>query len=203
MSAVATVEKPTERGPHASRVPSTGWIWLGVCIGVLGLAVAIFWSVIGVKGYLNRVDDLARMSIPGQISVQIPDTGKQFVYYEGQGSASIEQLGIRVTDPQGRTVGLEPYRLDLRYDAPGNSGRVGRALATFSATDVGSYGVNAAGTAPAGSAIAIGESVARNVVPTLLGVVAVFLLSVGGGLALVIATVARRSNARKNSWPMR
>ena len=44
------------------------------------------------------MSDLSRMSIPGQMTVKIADAGERFLYYEGQGPASIEQLGIQVTD---------------------------------------------------------------------------------------------------------
>jgi hypothetical protein len=196
MSAVATVEKPTEHRSASSRRPSGGWVWLGSVVGVLGLAGAIVWGVIGVSGYLNRVNDLARVSIPGQRIVQRP-AGEQFVYFEGRGSASIDQLGIHVTDPRGQAVALEPYRLDLRYD---HSGQVGRALATFQADAAGSYRVNATGSAPADSRIAVGESVAKSVIATLLGIVALLIVTVGGGLTLVIVTLVRRSRARMQVW---
>jgi hypothetical protein len=182
-------------------MPSAGWIWLGSAIGALGLAAAIVWGVIGVTGYLNRVNDLARMPVPGQMTVQIA-SGEQFVYYEGQraGSpASLGQLGIQMTDPQGNTVALEPYRLDLRYDAPGNDGLIGHALATFRASGTGAYRVSATGTAPAGARIAVGESVAKNVIPTVLGIIALFLVTVGGGLALIVMTLVRRSSVRRGA----
>jgi hypothetical protein len=196
MNAAATIERPTKQGSSSPRTPSTGWIWLGSAIGVLGLAAAVVWGVISVSGYLNRVNDLPRLSVPGQIRVQIPKAGEQFLYSEGAGSASLDELGIRVTDPRGQTVALTPYRLDLRYD---HSGQVGRALATFEANGAGSYRVAATGTAPAGSRVAIGESVAKNVIPTLLGILALLLVTVGGGLTLVIATVVRRSTARRRA----
>jgi hypothetical protein len=196
MSAIATVEKNTGRSSTSPRMPFTGWIWLGSVIGVLGLAAVILWGVIGVTGYLNRVNDLSRMPVPGQMTVQIPGAGEQFVYYEGQGSASMGELGMRVADPHGQTVALEPYRLDLRYD---HSGQVGRALATFWANESGPYRVNATGTAPTGSRIAVGESVAKSVIITLLGIIALLLVSLGGGLALVIVTLVRRSRARTPS----
>jgi len=130
------------------------------------------------------------------MTVQIPNAGEQFVYYEGQGTASMDQLGIRVTDPRGQAVALEPYRLDLRYD---HSGQVGRALATFQADGAGSYGVSATGAAPAGSRIAVGESVAKSVIATLVDIVALLFVTVGGGMTLVIVTLVRRSRARRHS----
>jgi hypothetical protein len=197
MSAVGTIEKPSGRSSTSPRMASTGWIWLGSVIGVLGLAAAIVWGVIGVTGYLNRVNVLSRMPVPGRMTVQIPNSGEQFVYYEGQGTASMDQLGVRVTDPRGQAVALEPYRLDLRYD---HSGQVGRALATFQADGAGSYGVSATGAAPAGSRIAVGESVAKSVIATLVGIVALLFVTVGGGMTLVIVTLVRRSRARRHSW---
>lgn len=196
MSAVRTVERPIERDPMQRGLPSKGPIWLGAVIGVLGLAAAITWGVVGVRGYLDRVKDLTRMSVPGQTAVEISGAGEQFVYYEGEGSASLDQLGITVADPQGNPVGMDPYRLDLRYDPPGQPGWLGRAVATFRATVPGTYRVEASGSAPPGSSIAIGASVARDVIPTVLGILALLLVTVGGGLALIIVTLVRRSRAR-------
>jgi hypothetical protein len=195
MSALAEIERPAE-APSSPRMPSTGWIGLGIVIAVLGLATAIVWGVVGVTGYLNRVKDLSRMPVPGQMMVQVAGSGENFVYFEGQGPATLEQLRVRVTGPQGQVVALEPYRLDLRYDAPGNPGQIGHALATFQASGTGACRVTATGSAPAGTRIAIGESVAKNVIPTLLGILGLLLVTVGGGLALIIVTMVRRSNAR-------
>jgi hypothetical protein len=196
MSAIASIERPVEQRAPSPRTPSRGWIWLGSVIGVLGLATAIVWGVIGVSGYLSRVNDLSRMPVPGQMPLRIAGAGEQFIYYEGRASFPIERLGIEVADPRGQASVLEPYKLDLRYDALGNNGRIGYALATFQATGAGAYRVTAAGTAPAGSRIAIGESVAKNVIPTLVGIIALLLVTVGGGLALIIVTLVRRSSAR-------
>lgn len=198
MSTVATIERPVRRAMRSPKMPSTAWIWMGGLIGVLGLAGAIVWGAIGVTGYLQRVEDLTRMSVPGHLSVQSEGAGEQFVYYEGGGVVPLEQLRLQVTDPRGETVALEPYDLDLRYDAPGNTG-VGQALATFRTAGAGEYAVTSAGAAPPGSTVAVGESVAKNVIPTLFGVFALLLVTVGGGLALIIVTVARRSRVRSDS----
>lgn len=46
--------------------------------------------------------------------------------------------------------------------------------------------MSATGTAPADSRIAVGASVGQSIIPTLLGIIGFFLVTVGGGLALVI-----------------
>jgi hypothetical protein len=195
MRAVITIEKQTENGSPTRGAPSKGWVWLGGAIAVLGVAAAVILAVIGVQGYLHRVSGLTRLSVPGQMTLPVA-AGGQFVYYEGQGPIPLARLGIRVTDPSGHAVALEPYGQDLRYDAPGNSGRLGHALATFQASGAGPYLVSATGAAPVGSTIAVGESVAKSVVPMVIGIVALVLVTVGGGLALIIVTLGRRSSAR-------
>ena len=87
--------------------------------------------------------------------------------------------------PRGSAVTIRGYDNDLTYDAPG--GVTGTAVATFRASQSGTYVVSATPTEPGGK-LAVGESVAADLTIPLLGSGAVVI--VASGVAVTIATQA-------------
>src|ERR1700693_2570868 len=81
--------------------------------------------------------------------------------------------------------------------SPAFTGTPGPSVATFNATVAGPYRIEAAGTAPPGTTLAVGDTFFTSVLGYGLGALATLLLGVGGGLTLVIVTAARRSRARR------
>ncbi|HZC99120.1 MAG TPA: hypothetical protein VFA46_02680 [Actinomycetes bacterium] len=195
MNAVRTAPRPqaapSPRPPRPARTPSAAWYWVAAGIAVIGLAAAAVWAVAGIRDYRQRIDGFARVTAPGQVAVQVSGTGNRVLYYEGAGSPSLSQLGILVADPAGVTVQVHGYLGDLRYDAPG--GTVGRALGSFRADTTGTYQVRVTSTAVEGGQIAVGDNFMAKTVASVLMVVALALVALGGSLALAVVTVVRRS----------
>lgn len=148
---------------------------------------------------MNQVNGFQRMTVPGTATVQVTQPATRVLYLEGpRAAAPAGQLGIRVTGPAGSAVAVAAYHGDLRYDVPGESGRVGKAIASFRAAAAGDYRISA-GTATAGTGgtLAVGDDVMWDVVPHIAGAAAVFLVGVGAGLTLIIITGVRRSAAHR------
>ena len=151
-------------------------------------------------GLTNQVNGFQRMTVPGTATVHVAQAATRVLYFEGPRTAPPSgQLGIQVTGPAGSPVVVSAYRADLRYDVPGESGRAGKAIASFHAAAAGDYQISAGpGTSAGGGGgtIAVGGDVLWDVVPHIAGAAAVFLAGVAAGGALIIVTAVRRSGRR-------
>jgi hypothetical protein len=195
-----TMSTPTLQRPRGVTISvrpltSTRGYWFGGVILVIGLIASLAWGVAGVFRTNERSDGFMRISIPGETTMRIERTGGQVIYYEGVDVPILNDVAVQVTDPAGRSVPVDPYIGDLRYDAR-DATDVGRAIATFDATMTGPYTITVRGVSQPLGRVAVGPSVAGILAPTLFGAAVVLLIFGGGGLALVIATAVRRSRDR-------
>jgi len=163
--------------------PKARWYWIGGAIMVLGFAAAIAFGAVGFFGISNTVDDFARVS-PGSETVDIDSRGRRVIYTEG-GSffASVE-----VVAPSGERVTTSRYLTDLEYDFNGDSGR---AFATFDAAETGRY------TVTTDTDIAIGESIAGDLVRTIVIPLIIIAVTSLIGLVVIIVTAVKRSGSKK------
>jgi len=182
-------------------MPSTLGYWIGTLVGVLGLALVGALVVMTVGRMNDHIDAFARTEIPGTVTVSLEASEGRTIYVEGLAPLPLAALDLRITDPNGKDLVVRPYGLELRYDVPGFPGAVGYAIGTFRTTIGGSYRLQAEGTAPPGTTLAVGDSFATSIVGYALGAFVVLLLTIGGALALVIATAVRRSTARRQGVP--
>jgi hypothetical protein len=193
-----TMQRP--RGVTISVRPltSTRGYWFGAVIMAIGLIASLVWGVAGVFRMNERIDRFARISIPGEATMRLEQTGGQVIYYEGVDVPILNDVAVQVTDPAGRSIPVDPYIGDLRYDAR-DATDVGRAIGTFDATVTGPYMITVRGVSQPLGRVAVGPSVAGILAPTLVGAAALLLLFGGGGLALIILTAVRRSRDRQRA----
>jgi hypothetical protein len=184
-------------------MPSTLGYWTGALVGVLGLALVGALVVMTVVRTNDHVDAFPRTEVPGAVSVSLEASEGRTVYVEGLAPLPLAALDLRVTDPNGDDVVVRPYGLEFRYDVPGFPGAVGYAIGTFRTTVGGSYRLQAEGAAPPGTTLAVGDSFATTLLGYTLGAFVLLLLTIGGALALVIATAVRRSTARRRAFSER
>ncbi len=192
---------PPRRPDTASsrKMPSTAGYWIGAIVAVVGLALA---ATLGVMTFVRMNDHLntfPRMSIPGTMTVNLDASTGRTIYVEWIAPLPLAALDLRVTDPNGKEVVVRPYVIDLHYDVPGFTGNMGHAVGTFNTTVAGPYQIEAAGTAPSGTTLAVGDTFYTSILGYGLGAFAALLLALGGGLTLVIVTAVRRSRARRAS----
>ena len=184
---------PTLSAAAPERHRSTRWYLAAGTVFVLGLLAAGAWAVVGVVAAWQAPDGFARSTLPGSATVQVTDAGTQWLYYEhtdGTPVASLDQLGVRITAPDGQSATPQPTSFTMAYDA--KAGDVGTAIATFNATTPGTYTVSA-DTAPApGTALAVGPSVAQPLRTPLLGAAAVLGLCLVASTGLIITGLRRR-----------
>jgi hypothetical protein len=196
-----TMSTPTLQRPRGVTISvhprtSTRGYWFGAVILVIGLIASLAWGVAGVFRMNERIDGFTRISIPGKATMRIEQTGGQVIYYEGVEVPILNDVAVQVTDPAGRSIPVDPYIGDLRYDAREATG-VGRAIATFDATVTGPHMITVRGVPQPLGRVAVGLSVAGILAPIVFGAAAVLLIFGGGGLALMIVTAVRRSRDRQ------
>lgn len=152
---------------------------------LLGIVVAIAFGVISFFGIADTVDDFARVS-EGSDTVRIDSTGEYVVYTEdGSFVASVE-----ITSPDGEPVSTSRYLTGLEYDF---NGRSGRAIATFDADDTGRY------TVTTSTDVAIGRSIAGDLIRTILIPFVVAGIGLLTGLIVIIVTAVKRSGSKKRA----
>jgi hypothetical protein len=183
--------------------PSTAGVWIGTIILAVGVIAAAIWFFTTIARLTSRIDDLPRVTVPGQMTVPLtPGTYHLYVEYP---DASIDpgpagaMSPIAVTDARG-----EPLVVSASTDFSYNFGsHAGRSAGQFVVTDAGVYTISAQldGTTPFET---IDVALAKNgiidptqVVGGVLGSIALGAVSALVGLILIIVTLVRRSRWRR------
>ncbi|MGA8046680.1 MAG: hypothetical protein WCA30_10510 [Dermatophilaceae bacterium] len=184
---------PTPPASPAAR-PGTWGYWLGALVAILATAGAIAWGTMTFLDWRSHVQDFSRLTAEGTTSVSVTDPGRLFIYVEHDRSATRPAApSVTVAGPTGDAVALRAYGAQLRYDVPGEPGRVGDAVLSFQADEPGSYQVTVADLEP-GTAVAVGDHLARGWIPPVVGSIALLLGGILAGVVLVIVTAARRAS---------
>ena len=172
-------------GQEAPRKPASSLgYWLAAMVAFAAVAGAIGWFVVGLTSLGDKVDDLHRVTVPGQAVVEL-EAGKQSVYWEGGGA--IPPLEITVREVDGPAVEVGPHGGEVTYEVDGRSGT---SVAGFEVDDDGRYLVVVGGDGAQGI-VAVGPGVGGQIVSAVVGGLAIFF----GGLllcGLVIILTARR-----------
>lgn len=180
---IATSPPPPIHDPS-----SRSWFWLGIGVAAIGLIVGLAIGITSFQDSQQQVDAFARSSVPGTVTAQVDEPGRQVVYYEGDLSVSLEDLVVDITDAAGAEVAVAPYESELIYETAGAT--LGRAIATFDATQVGAYEIDVSGMDT--GQVTVGESFARLALPGIVAGLAIAGLSLAAGLALWLVSVLRR-----------
>lgn len=95
---------------------------------------------------------------------------------------------VSISGPAGSTVAFAPYEGELIYETTDVT--LGRAIASFDATQIGSYEIEVTGIDT--GQITIGESYSRLALPGVLAGLAIAGLSLVAGFALWLFSILRR-----------
>jgi hypothetical protein len=197
-----SVSRPggSEPSPRSRPRASTLGYWLAAVIMLAGLiGGGVLAGITGFDAY-ERLTDMPRAAVPGDVIFDITKTGDQLVYYIGEADTSWRELGVNVTGPDGRDVQVKNYLLGKEVvtitaqDHQGEHATHPRfAVATFNADLIGRYEVATTSAAEDGAEIAIGENLMGPVVFRLFGALAVALAGIVAGAVLITVTAVRRS----------
>ncbi len=175
--------------PAAQSARKHGPLSLCLAVSILATVALVALLATGALNAFSGVDQLARASIPGVVSVNAPRAAEMVVYHEGGVPASLNELGLRVRGPDGVTVATKPYGLDLRYQ---HDHQVGTAVASFTAPAAGRYLISTT-AAELGARLAVGGDLGAAIMLTDLATVGVGLAALTA-IAVVVALALRRSN---------
>ena len=180
----------------------SAWAWVILWLSVTGLIGAMAWSFFSYGGLQDRLAELPRTAVPGEVDIEISEPDTLTVYYEdptanntfvvqssGANTLTSAPVELTVTGPSGDLVETAPYERDLRFDY---DGRVLIAIATIEATDAGTYTVAAEGDVADSARVSVGHIVVFGLVANVIGVVGLFLASVFGVAVAVIWIRVRR-----------
>lgn len=181
--------------PTATAVPSTSRYWLAALIAILGLVAGVAFGVMSYRDSQDRIDDFDRVSIPGTMTVQLDEATGRVMYYEGDDTIPFNELSIAVTDPAGTPVNVSPYEGEMIYDTGDLT--QGRAVATFDASEPGTYEIAVSGVDS--GQLVVGESFSGRALPGLLAGLAIAGLSVTVGSLLWLRTFIKRSKPTTNN----
>lgn len=197
--------------PPATRIrPSWVWYLVAGLVALAAVAGAIVLAALGVVRFFDRIDDLQRVVVPGESTVEIDDPGGYTIYFEYRGAAGGEDfldgedppqgLQVEVTGPDGQPVPIEPYSGRFVYADGDNEGS---AQWTFDAPQAGAYVVRGtyAGepSAQPQVVLAVGGSLAGGLVGYVVGAVAVAGIGLLIALVVLIVTVIRRSRSKREA----
>jgi len=188
MTIISNTRPPA--APPVARKPSKGWYWAAGLLLLAGFMAAAGWIVGAVTGLDDHVDQFPRSSAPGEISAPIDNPDTYYVYFEGVGDITLDQLGVTVTDPAGEPVTVSPVDGGVLYDFADRA--VGRAVGEFQASTTGTYVLTATGDS-GGATIAMGDGLSDDVLPPMIGAGLLFLLTTGGAITIAVVTGVRRS----------
>ncbi len=178
--------------------------WLSVVfwLSLAGLIGAMAWVFLSYQALQNRLADLPRAAVPGQVAVDVPEPDTLTIYYEDptaegtfvvQASRSntitVSPVELTVTAPSGEAVEIAPYDGDLRFQ---HDGRVLTALATIDASAAGTYTIEASGDTPPSAQISVGHVVDVGLIANAVGVIGLFLASLAGAAIAGVLIVVRR-----------
>lgn len=186
-----THTQPTTVTPPPSRThgrSSKSWFWPGIGIAATGLIVGLAVGIASFQDSQRQVDAFARSTVPGTVTVQVDEPGRQVIYYEGDLSVSIEDVVVDITDAAGAPVAVAPYGSELIYETADRT--LGRAIATFDATRAGAYEIDVSGMDT--GQVTVGESFAHLALPGIFAGLAIAAISLAVGLALWLVSVLRR-----------
>ena len=178
--------------------------WLAL-VGILGAILLGFFSY---QNLQNRVDALARIAVPGHITVEVPEPTGLTIYYEdptarggfivqasGSNTLAFPPVALAVNGPSGESVATVPYEGDLRFN---HDGRVVTALATIDAPTAGTYTIAVSGNVPAGPLVSVGDVVDLGLIVEAASAIALFV----GSLLVLLTAVAVAAIKRRTTAPI-
>jgi len=171
--------------------PSRAWYWVALAVFLAGVG----W--LGGRVYMlaQQIDSFQRVAAPGSGEVSLDHSGGYVIYYEGPGAADgdVPAYDVNVTarSQSSAPMSLEAYSGSLTYSF---GSREGRAVLTLEVAGPGTVLIEVAdgGATPGDSSLAIGSSIAGDIVGIVVPAVVLMLVGVGGAIAVAIIRHRRR-----------
>jgi hypothetical protein len=192
----ATITRPgTDTTP--ARKPGKARYLLAAVIAILGVVGGLAYGLNSYQDSQRQLDNLARVSIPGTLTVTISHPTGRVLYYEGSDSTNLADLAITVTDPTGSDVSTSRYEGDLVYETLDLT--TGRAVPTFDAKAPGQYTIAVTG-ADTGQ-LTVGGNYAHQALPGVITGLGIAAVSIAAGFLTWLLTYINRHRTVSRNEP--
>jgi hypothetical protein len=192
----ATITRP-EPGATPARKRGKVWYLVAAVIALVGVIGGIAYGVNSYRDSQRQLDNLARVSVPGTLTLTITHPTGRVLYYEGSNSTRLADLDITVTGPRGTAMNVSPYKGDLVYETLDLT--QGRAVATFQARTPGQYTVTVAGVDS--GQLTVGDNYAHQTLPGVLVGLGIAGLSMAAGSLVWLLTFINRHHTLSRREP--
>lgn len=180
--------------------PGKGGYVLGTLLIIVGVVGGIAWGVVNGIGFSDAIDDFERVPVDEVGTIEL-EAGDHVVYGERNGGTGITAvLGDVRMRPSGEgndELELQRYVAEFSYDI---GGRAGRAQYTVDIPEDGEYDIQADGISGSATTVAVGPSVAGQLVSAIVGALLIGGIGVLAGIVILIVTGTRRRRFRQRSW---
>jgi hypothetical protein len=150
--------------------------------------------IYGFVSLVGTVNDLQRVPLPAGGTVSLGHSGGYTVYFEGPGaqSGNIPSFDVNVApaSPGARVSSLTTYESNVTYNVGSHNGR---AVFTLDITSPGTFRITATGPQVTGAGLAVGSSIASEIVGILLPAPLMILAVLGAVLVLVLRIIRKRA----------
>ena len=179
-----TLGHPRAAGTQRTRRPSTAWYWVAAIVAIAGLTAGLWFGVDNYRDAQRHLDSFDRLSVPGQVTLSLPEETSRVVYYEGDKDVRFNDLAIRISDPGGAPIAVDRYEGEMIYETLDFT--QGRAVATFRTDMAGPYRLEVSGMNE--GQLTVGDNFSRRAIPGVLAGLGIVVL----GLVLWLVTLIKR-----------
>lgn len=191
---VANPMAAPERGPGVA-----GYV-IGTLLIIAGIVGGIVWGATKIVALQDTIDDFDRAPVDEVRTFDL-DEGDYVVYGERGGgeaiSATLADFHIRPEGEEGGDLEVERYVTEFTFD---DGNRPLRAEFTFEIDDAGSYEIQGDSVPGGATTVAVGPSVAGDLVSAVVGAIVIVGIGVVAGIVLLIVTGVRRRRFRQRGW---
>ena len=193
-------ETNTASGPSARLRPARAWYWVALGVFLAGLA----WAAVMIAVLIGRVDSFQRVPDPGSGVISLAHSGGYVIYYEGPGASSgnvpTGNVHVAPASESAAVQSIGSYSGSLTYQFGHHEGA---AVATLQIDHPGRFLVTAtSSTAPPGSHLAIGSSIAGGILVIVIPALLLTLAGIGGAITIAIIRHRRAKRARLPLTPL-
>lgn len=173
----------------ARRRPPRSRYWLAGLVAVVGIVVAVAYSITAQAVLSNHADGFARASIPGEMTLHVDHAATYYVFAEG---ARWFHPSVQVHGPEGHAVAVGATSPGPSYYHGGNQAS---AVGTFRAVQPGDYKVAVSTGATVQGDFAVGGGFPLWMRLSDWEAWVLLVLFAGSSLVLVVRTAIQRRRA--------
>lgn len=127
---------PDAPGDSSNVTPSGVWYVVGGALAGAGIVACVVMLIASFSQYRDAIDNLDRINVPGEATIEFDDAGEHWVYYEPRDDTFLTpDVAVEITGPTGTEIAIVPD-VGVGYIS---GGRDARTLYSFELPEPGAY----------------------------------------------------------------